>query len=285
MRIIFLISLLILISGCQTIRQVKNYQIFTKQEKTSPSINQSTTQNHNLEADECYKNHDYKRAAKLYYDLFSRNAEQKYLLLAANSYRYIGEFEQAKNLYEQIIYHYSTKEILLAAKEGKSLCLIEEGNFKEAITTFKEIIAEDASRWKTINALAVILALNNHYKEAIEYFNIALDLSNSPPGILNNLGLTLALDGKKDQAQKTLEQASTGLPPFYQHKGRIDLNLALVYGINGNMAKAEAICRKYLTDEQTYNNMSFYANLAKDKKMANEYLNKALAAQIAPQDM
>jgi hypothetical protein len=56
----------------------------------------------------------------------------------------------------------------------------------------------------------------------------------------------------------------------------LDLNLALVYAVDGKLDEAEQAATPYLTKEGLYNNMATYSNLSKHGDLAKIYLNMAL---------
>jgi Flp pilus assembly protein TadD len=94
--------------------------------------------------------------------------------------------------------------------------------------------------------------------------------------VLNNVGLTLAIDKQYDKAIVALQKGVALAPQEGDEKKRLALNLALVYGITGNMAAAEETAKPYLTPAGLDNNMGYYAHLAKDDELAKTYLNMAL---------
>jgi Flp pilus assembly protein TadD len=281
MKFITVVIILLLFTGCKNIRDLRHLTILKKSKETAKIDHQHRPSiiDYQLEADACFKNRDYIRAAKLYIDLANSKSNLKYFLLAADSYRLSGDFKEAESIYEKIISIATDKLVLLSAKEGKSLCLMQNGDFQSAILLFKEIINEDATRWKTINALAVVLALNNHHHEAVEYFTIALGLTDINYSILNNLGLSFALAKNYNQAIISLQKAISYPAIDNETKKRIEFNLAMVYGISGQNKRAEEICLKYLNKHQVYDNMAFYAQLANNKNLAKKYIEQALTAK------
>jgi Flp pilus assembly protein TadD len=228
-----------------------------------------------IEANQARSQKNYARAASLYHDLYIAQKDQKYLLSSADCYRLSHDCDKANLFYQQIIDQ--NNEEFLDAAEGKSLCYLESGQYQNAVALFKEIIAIDVTRWKTLNALAVVFAMNKHYSEAVNYFDIALEFTDSTHIILNNKALTLAMWGKLDQAIQTLELALNDMSNSTSAKEKINLNLAMFYSINGKFSKAEEICKKYFAGEKLYSVLSFYAKLAKNKKLASEYLSKSLS--------
>lgn len=161
-------------------------------------------------------------------------------------------------------------------KEGLALCLLQEGDLKTASKILAEIVQDDASKWRSVNALGVVYSLAGHSDEAQQYFNIALEISKNNPAIMNNIALSIALSGSTKKALKTAQEA-LAQNPSSTLKRQIRHNIALVYGIMGEEEKSRNILKDDLTDAAIYNNLGVYAKLRKDQKLARTYLSKALS--------
>jgi Flp pilus assembly protein TadD len=199
------------------------------------------------------------------------NPVYKYKL--AEALRRRGDCNEALPLYDDVL---KAKADNMDAREGQALCLVSTGEFQKAGPILTDIIQRDPSRWKSINAAGLIFAINNKFKEANQYFDLASDVSNHNPSVLNNQALVRALIGNNDDAIKILKDASLRAGEGTAQKRDIDLNLAMVYGISRNIDMAEATAKPWLTTPQLYNNMGIYAELGKDPELARTYLNKAL---------
>jgi Flp pilus assembly protein TadD len=77
-------------------------------------------------------------------------------------------------------------------------------------------------------------------------------------------------------AIEILQQASRNSEDVPEQKRRVDLNLALVYGISGDFDTAKAVAAPHLTEPQLYNNLGIYSELARQPELARTYLSKAL---------
>ena len=151
------------------------------------------------------------------------------------------------------------------------------GKNAEASENLKLVIQSDPTRWKALNAAGLIFAADGKFAESSQYFDAAARASNFNPSVLNNQGLIKALVGNYTDATQILENASLRAVTSPEQKKGIDLNLALVYGISGNMDKAEKLARLYLTEPEVFNNLGVYSSFSKNKDLAKTYLNKALA--------
>ena len=146
----------------------------------------------------------------------------------------------------------------------------------DASRVFSEIVDKDPKRWRTLNALGILFVTKNMIPEAMAYYTEALKFSPDNPAVLNNVGLSQALDRKYDRALEALDQAARFAKTPSQGK-QIELNTALVYGISGDYDHAREIASKYYQGPALDNNLGLYAYLAKNNDKAKEYLNKALS--------
>jgi len=100
------------------------------------------------------------------------------------------------------------------------------------------IRAEDPARpdWRIISARGTILAKQNRFKEAISFYETALELSPGQPSLLNNLAMAYAMDGQAARGEGLLRKAmeAGGRDP------RLQKNLELVVDLQGRSARPEA---------------------------------------------
>ena len=163
-------------------------------------------------------------------------------------------------------------------QEGKALCQLSMGEYDAAGRTFTDIMEKDATRWRSINGAGLIFVSRKKFTEANQYFALAAEVSGQDATVLNNQGLTKALVGNYPDAIAILQQASESSKDVPEQKRRVDLNLALVYGISGDFDSAKATAAPHLTEPQLYNNLGIYSEIARQPELARTYLNKALGA-------
>jgi Flp pilus assembly protein TadD len=204
-------------------------------------------------------------------DRYPKNKIYKYKY--AESLRKMGSCNLAYEQYDALI---KSDEKNLDYQEGKALCLLADTKYEEAGDIFTKIINADSKRWRSINGAGLIFASNKKYQEANQYLELAAATSGNSPTVLNNQALIKALVGNTDDAITLLNKASARAGDDKTQKRQIDLNLALIYGISGNMDMAQEVAKPHLTQSQLFNNMGVYAELAKDKELAKTYVNKAL---------
>lgn len=273
MKRIFLIPLFLL-SACANTQDGQNPLASILEEMNKgpevPTVSSTLEES----ATKAMQEKQFAKAAQFYQQLKDKEpANQKYLLGLAEAKRRSGDVDGALALYKEVI----AKDPKSAeALEGKGLCLLAKGETTEAGKAFEEVMALDAGRWKTLNAVGVLFAVKNMPYEANEYYKAALALAPNNTSILNNQGLTYALDRKFDDAIGTLKKALDGMGSDDPNKKQIALNLALIYGIAGKMEEAEETARPHLSGPELYNNLGFYAHLAKNNSLSKAYLNMAL---------
>jgi Flp pilus assembly protein TadD len=235
-----------------------------------PTVSDTLTES----AQNAEKKGDFKQAVQLYQQILEKHPENKEVALSlADAYRRSGDLERAIALYDGLI---AQDPLMLGAKEGKGLALMAKGDFDTPSALFADVMKTDDKRWKTLNALGILFAIRNMHPEAQQYFNEALKFHPDSPSILNNMGLSQALDRHYSEGLASLTQAAKLAGVGTPQRKRIDLNTALVYAIDGKMDEARTLASNYYTGPALDNNLGLYAHLAKDDQMARTYLNMAL---------
>jgi Flp pilus assembly protein TadD len=228
-------------------------------------------------ADKAFSSGNYAKAANLYkelLDLDDKNTDN--LFKYAESLRLGGDTKSALKNYDKVL---QLDPSALHALEGKSLCFVQDGEFKKAAVLLGEIVNKDATRWRVLNALGVVYAITGHAKESMDYYEMALQVSNNNPSVMNNMGLSVAFGGDLERGRKIIERSLDYVDKDDVKKMEsIDYNLALIYGMSGKMDEAEKILNKYLPKAAVMNNLGFYAKLTNNDKLARTYLGKALAS-------
>jgi Flp pilus assembly protein TadD len=229
-------------------------------------------------AKEAAANGDFVRAGQFYAQLVGSNKgtpEQvlRYKIGLAEAHRRLGNHEAAIAMYDEL---YGQNRSNLDIAEGRALTLMGSGKVTEAGQAFSQVLERDKRRWRTLNALGILFTSKNLVPEAIAYYTEALNVSPDNSAVLNNVGLSYAIDRQFERALAALEQGVRVSKAPAQRK-QIDLNLALVAGVSGNFDAARDIASKYYEGAALDNNLGLYAHLAKDDALAKSYLNSALS--------
>ncbi len=220
---------------------------------------------------------DYSRAAQFYQQLISSKKatpEQllRYKMGMADATRRLGEHAAALAMYEELLREQPAN---IDIAEGRALSLMATGKSSDAGRAFSQVLEKDPKRWRTLNGLGILFVSKNMIPEALAYYNEALNHSPNNIAVLNNMGLSYAVDLDFARSIEALRQASRISTNPAQRK-QIDLNLALVYGVSGDLDAARALASNYLEGVALDNNLGLYAHLAKDDALAKTYLNRAL---------
>jgi Flp pilus assembly protein TadD len=266
----------LLLSGCQAFEDVSipKEEFFAMAEKDSPKIDgvQQTLLN---SAQRAEKERQYERALQFYRQLHDKDKRNiTYQIGLADNYRRLKRTEDAIRAYDTIL---SIQPDNIEALEGKGLAHLSETDFKKASPLFEEIMARDPQRWRTLNAVGILFIAKEMPNEALAYFQEALRVEPDEPAILNNVGLTMALKENYPRAIRALEAASSRLDVKSPRRHHTDMNLALVYGLSGDLAAAEQVASLHLSEAALNNNLGFYAYLADNRELAKGYLNHALS--------
>lgn len=221
---------------------------------------------------------DIHRAGQFYEQLLGSKKTKpedkiRYKIGWAECLRRMGENEKALDAFDAILKE-DPKNI--DAQEGRGLTLMQLGKTADAGRAFEKIMKTDKKRWRTLNALGILFVNKNMIPEAMAYYKESLKESEDNPAVVNNVGLSHAVDGKYARAINALELAAR-LSKSEQQRKQINLNLAMVYGVSGDMDTAKQIASKHLEGPALDNNLGLYAHLAKNDKLARTYLNMALS--------
>ena len=118
----------------------------------------------------------------------------------------------------------------------RGLLALELGAVARARDHLQHAVASGSRDWLTYSALGTALAASGKQKDAQRQFAEALKQAPDNPVVLNNLALSLALDGRRGEAEQMLRRASAGKEKASD--ARVAQNLALLGQLGGRAAKA-----------------------------------------------
>ncbi len=139
------------------------------------------------------------------------------------------------------------------ARYGLGKALLSLGRPEEAAETLRRVVTEEGSS-RAYNALGVALDLAGDRSAAQEVYRTGLDELPDDLTLMNNLGLSLALDGQHDEALKLLSEAVAKPEAGPRHRQ----NLALALGLAGRPEQAAQIGRQDLAEREIQNNLAYY---------------------------
>lgn len=213
---------------------------------------------------------------------------QNQLLRVAESMKKAGDFGTAIKFYNDIVYldpqnpqaniglaqclvevkkYSEASEILnrfLLEQPHNTQARIELGkvyiaghNPKMALQEFTRIPLDDQQSTSAQNGIGVCNDFLGQHQKAQNSYNKALEKTPNHHGILSNLGLSYILDGKYEKGIEILEP----LAKRFQATPRDRQNLALAYGLSGNISKAAQIFRLDLDDKDVRTNIAYIHSL------------------------
>jgi len=175
----------------------------------------------------------------------------------ARALRANDQISQASAVLQQAALR-NPKDTFLLGAYGKSL--VELGRYREAIDVLANAHSPAAPDWRILSAQGSASAQLGDQVRAQGFYEAALKIRPNEPSLLSNLGLSYALSRNLDQAEQTLRLAAD--QPGAD--ARVRANLALVLGLKGRTADAEAILRRDMSPAEAA------ANVASLRKAAAE---------------
>lgn len=170
---------------------------------------------------------------------------------------------QAVAVLEQITVRHPQDRALLGAY-GRALA--DVGRLDQAFDVLSRAHTPDRPDWRILSAQGAVLDQLGRHAEAQRYYNNALKIAPNNPGVLSNLGLSYALSKNLALAEATLRRAVA--QPGADAKAR--QNLALVLGLQGRFAEAEAMARADLPPEEAAANVAALRQMVADHAERNK---------------
>lgn len=168
----------------------------------------------------------------------------------------MGRQEQQFEVYKGLLSKHSSDPRLLNIY-GKEL--LQAGHAADAAALLQRAVASKNADWRTYSALGSACDQLGRYDEARRNYTQALVLSPGEVTVLNNLGMSYALQGDLPKAEATLKEASTS--PKGSQDTRLRQNLALVVGLQGRFDEARTIASADLPPEQVDANMAYLQHM------------------------
>jgi Flp pilus assembly protein TadD len=176
----------------------------------------------------------------------------------ARALRVLDQKPQAAAVLQQAAIRNPNHPEILSAY-GKVLA--DLGRYKEAAEALSRAHSPDRPDWRILSAQGTIADQTGNHAVAQQFYRSALKLAPGEPAVLANLGLSYALAKRLDEAERTLQEAA-GHP---KADGRIRQNLALVLGLQGKFAEAEAVLKQDLSPEEASATLADLRSLAGQK--------------------
>jgi Flp pilus assembly protein TadD len=163
------------------------------------------------------------------------------------------------------------------ANEELGLLLLKHRRYDEAQRYLEKAASGTPVRWEAENGLGLLADLRQAYEQAAVHYKAALESKPDNPILLNNLGYSLYLSGRLDEAKQYFERAVAIDPGFK----RARYNLALVYTKKERFQEAFRIFRQTMKPAAAYNNMGYICMLDNRFDTAEKFFLKAI--KLSPQ--
>jgi Flp pilus assembly protein TadD len=194
---------------------------------------------------------EWRRAAGALGERYQANPDDpQAAILYAQALRATGQRAQAVAVLEQASLH-NTKNTEVLGAYGRALA--DVGNFQQALDVLSRAHSPDRPDWRILSAQGAVLDQMGRHEDAQHYYETALKIVPDEPSVLSNLGLSYALSKQLARAEATLKRAAGG----QRVDPRVRQNLALVVGLQGRFAEAEAIARADLPPEEASANVAY----------------------------
>jgi Flp pilus assembly protein TadD len=164
----------------------------------------------------------------------------------------MGQTEQALAVL-QTVTEQNPSNTKMKSIYGKKL--IATGHPAEAVPVLESLVATGGGDWRTYSALGSAYDQQGQYAQARKSYQKSLDLQPNQISVLNNMGMSYALEGNLKQAETTLRNAMN--QPGSSSFPRIRQNLALVVGLQGRFDESRKIASEDLPPDQIEANMAY----------------------------
>ena len=254
-RLLGTVALSVLLAGCA---------VATSQSTTGPDPVQQ--QKPNVEpalrqaAMMSERNASYNEAAQHYASLHAKYPQDKQITLAlARNLRFAGNPQQAIAVLNSGAMA-QAHDALTLLELGKDYLAADQLNL--AKPTLERAKASAPLNWEILSSLGVVYDYEGDYEQAQQQYDAALFLDPENPTVLNNKALSLAQQGRLDEAVTTMKVATD--QPSASAQAR--QNLALLMALKGDSEAAERLARKDLPPAVAEANIEYYKSLSKPEQ-------------------
>ena len=179
----------------------------------------------------------------------SRPNDKEAALAFARGLRAQGQYDQAVAVLQKTALK-SPEDLEILGGYGKALA--DAGRFSEAAEVLKQSHRPEKPNWSILSAQGSVADQMGDHGSAQAFYRESLKINPGEPAVLSNLGLSLALTKRLDQAEETLRLANA----HPKADARVRQNLALVLALQGKFTEAEAISARDVSPEQAAANVT-----------------------------
>jgi Flp pilus assembly protein TadD len=202
---------------------------------------------------------DWRQDAQVYGEKYHANPSNiDAALHYAQALRATGQRAQAVAILERLSIEHPHDKTVLGAY-GRALA--DAGDYEQALEVLERAHTPDQPDWHILSAQGAVLDQMGRHADAQRYYRTALKIVPDEPTVLSNLGLSYALSKDLRNAETTLRRAAAHRPV----DTRVRQNLALVIGLQGRFAEAEAIARADLPPDEAAANVAYLRQMLAHK--------------------
>lgn len=188
-----------------------------------------------------------------------RPSEPQIAIAYAQALRKTEQQAQAVAVLEQATIR-NPKNRTVLAEYGRALA--DAGRLQQALEVLGRAHTPDQPDWRILNAQGAINDQLGNYKEARRYYQTALKIVPDEPAVLSNLGLSYILSKELKLAESTLRRASASP----RAEKRVRQNLALSLALQGKFDEAEKIAAGDLPPEEASANIAALRDMINEQQ-------------------
>lgn len=201
-------------------------------------------------ADSSFEAENYQPALDLYLRAYKKKPEDATLEKIALTFARMGNAQASYQAY--VMLHQKNPKDPLYLKNLAQAAFYAE-DFEASQKHYQALLQMDPSDGNRLGA-GVVEDVLGHHDKAQNYYRQVIQHSPRHLHAKNNLGLSLFLQGKVTEAESTLK----ALTERTDTEPRFEMNLAMIYGVSGRSAQAEALLNKYFSVDQVASMLQFY---------------------------
>ena len=193
------------------------------------------------------------------------------LVRLAEALQIVGAYDEASRTWRAALVIHRNDPALLRGY-GQTLIALNQPQLAVDMLKASLEIAEDV---RAYIGLGVAFDMIGDPRGAQVHYRLGLQMAPDSLTILSNLGLSMALSGNFKESIKTLRRVVASQDATARHRQ----NLALAYGLAGQVELAAEVAREDLDDEAVASNLAYYAILRAETDPAARFA--ALGPRIA----
>jgi len=143
----------------------------------------------------------------------------------------------------------SPKDEAILGEYGKALA--DAGELSQAKDVLTRAYTPDNPKWDIMSVQGAVADQLGDHASAMQFYRDALKIAPGEPGVLTNMGLSLALSRQLPEAERTLRQAVASPKADARMRG----DLALVLALEGKFTEAERVSLTDLPSEAARGNV------------------------------